>query len=176
MNKENFNSERLLFRRPTTADISAIFNGWASDAEATQWMGWKCHESPDDTRAFIGLSDKQWENDGVGPFLIESREEGVLIGSAGLTLVKPGELEIGYILARPHWGAGYASETLLAAIDYARKRDFQRIIARAHGDNLASAYILTKHGFTVPNNPLPRGQCPNLESQDYIQLDFEFFL
>jgi len=176
VNREFFTSERLLFRKPTKADIPAIFDSWTSDQEAVQWMGWKRHETLDDTQAFIDLSDKAWREDGVGPFLIESLDDGFLVGSAGLTLTQSGEAEVGYIIARPHWGLGYASESLLAAISYASKRDFKRIIARVHEDNLVSAHILEKHGFTAPDKPLTRGQCPNLESQDYAQLDFELLL
>ena len=176
MNTETFNSARLRYRKPSATDIPAIFDGWASDEEATQWMGWKRHESYEDTREFIRMSDQLWEDHKAGPLLVELLADGSIIGSAGLTYTEPGEVELGYIFTKPFWGRGYASETVLALLDYARRCDFSRVVARAHEDNQASAHILLKHGFVVPDEPLPRGSCPNMGCQDYEQLDYEFVL
>lgn len=139
-------------------------------------MGWKRHESLEDTHDFINMGSAKWSEDGVGPFLIESQEDGAVVGSSGLTLVEPGVVELGYIYARPYWGKGFAGETIQAMVDFARENDFERVIARVHEDNLASAYLLGKYGFSAPKSPLVRGQCPNLDSQDYIQLDYEIRL
>ena len=158
-------------------------------------MGWKRHETLDDTLAFIERGDAQWQNEGVGPFVIELRDQHdaaaskhaaspvmtrpVLVGATGFKLTKAvaaDEVELGYIFAKPFWGQGFASETLLAMIAYAKERGFRRLVARVHEDNTASDYILLKHGLQRPAEPLPRGSCPNLDSQDYLQLDYELML
>ena len=195
---EIYTSKRLLFRRLTADDAQAVFDGWASDVQSTQWMGWKRHETLTDTLAFIADSDMQWERDGIGPFVMELRKAEsseplfddeqacqattipALVGSSSFRVTNPDnaadELELGYIFAPSFWGQGFAGETLSAMMDYARSRRYRRLIARVHGDNAASDRVLIKHGWTEPVTPLPRGSCPNLKSQDYLQLDYELVL
>jgi RimJ/RimL family protein N-acetyltransferase len=56
--------------------------------------------------------------------------------------------EIGYALARPHWGQGYLGEALKAFIDYAfEELDLNRIEADIHPANTASAKSLERLGF-----------------------------
>ena len=56
--------------------------------------------------------------------------------------------EIGYALARPHWGKGYLTEALTAFLNHAfNDMLLNRIEADIHPDNLASAKSLDRLGF-----------------------------
>lgn len=61
-----------------------------------------------------------WTLRGYGVFALERRSDGAMIGFSGLWHPEgwPG-LEIGWRLARPWWGHGYATEASLAARDWA---------------------------------------------------------
>jgi ribosomal-protein-alanine N-acetyltransferase len=169
---EQLLSERLALRRPNAYDACAIFEGWAADKEATRYMAWPRHTSLDDTREFLRFSDEHWQQHGVGPYLICLRETGAIIGTTGLLTLDSevgGRLlsaEVGYILARPYWGHGYATETLRASIKLARKLGFGRLCAQVHPDNPASCKILEKCGFIRPAQPLSTCHYPNIQPPD----------
>ena len=69
-----------------------------------------------------------------------------VIGSIGLH-EKDGAFEMGYWIARAHWGRGYASEAGRAVVDVARALGHKRLAAGHYVDNPASARVLRKIGF-----------------------------
>lgn len=69
-----------------------------------------------------------------------------VIGSVGLTPFD-GEAELGYWIARNHWGRGYATEAVRALTPAARMLGHRRIIASHFVDNPASGRVLLKTGF-----------------------------
>ena len=54
---------------------------------------------------------------------------------------------MGYWIARPFWGRGFASEACTALIDIARTLGLSRLEASHFIDNPASARVLDKLGF-----------------------------
>jgi RimJ/RimL family protein N-acetyltransferase len=76
--------------------------------------------------------------------------DGELIGTATLYGFdrRNHRCEIGYMLARPHWGKGYMREALAALIGYGfGTLELHRIEADIHPDNIASARILESLQF-----------------------------
>jgi [ribosomal protein S5]-alanine N-acetyltransferase len=56
--------------------------------------------------------------------------------------------DIGFMLARPCWGMGYALEAMQSVITHARSDlNLQRLSARTHLGNTRSIALLTKLGF-----------------------------
>ena len=70
-----------------------------------------------------------------------------LIGSCGFGM-RDGEVEIGYWIARDHWGKGYATEACRALVEIARTIGHTRLVAGHFHDNPASRRVLEKTGFT----------------------------
>jgi RimJ/RimL family protein N-acetyltransferase len=72
-------------------------------------------------------------------------------GQIGMLGFHPGDLgrtELGYWLGRPHWGQGYATEAVAAALAWARDGWGRRMIVAGHfEDNPASGGVLCKAGF-----------------------------
>ncbi|AVF03746.1 MAG: GNAT family N-acetyltransferase [Devosia indica] len=74
-------------------------------------------------------------------FIIDLPGRG-LIGCVALTS------EIGFWIARPHWGKGYASEAARAVIDWHfATSNRSHISASAHHDNRASLRVKARLGF-----------------------------
>ena len=69
-----------------------------------------------------------------------------LIGSIGLGN-HDGEVELGYWIARSHWGQGYASEAARVVLRLAAALGHRRIVAGHFVDNPASGRVLEKAGF-----------------------------
>lgn len=69
-----------------------------------------------------------------------------LVGSCGLGEMD-GQAELGYWIARRHWGQGYATEAARAVIANAWMLGHQRLIASHYIDNPASGAVLRNLGF-----------------------------
>lgn len=71
-----------------------------------------------------------------------------LVGSAGIGMDdETGQLQLGYWIARPYRGRGFATEATCALVDIARGLRHPRITASHFIDNPASGRVLTKAGF-----------------------------
>lgn len=94
-------------------------------------------------------------------FLIFSRNDAVpqLLGSIGFADAGDGDTELGYWIARDHWGRGYATEAGRAVLQNARTLGHKRLVASHFVDNPASGSVLRKLGFK------PTGQTVGLFSR-----------
>lgn len=69
-----------------------------------------------------------------------------IVGSSGLH-ENEGQAELGYWIAREHWGKGYATEAARAVLCVAKALGHTRIHAGHFVDNPASGRVLRKAGF-----------------------------
>ena len=140
-------TERLVLRRPVPADAEAIFARYSSDPEVTRFLGWPRHSDLRETVGFIQFSDHEWRNWSAGPYLIESRATGALLGGTGLSFETPSRASTGYVLARDAWGQGYATEALRAMVGIACRTALYRLYALCHPEHVPSQRVLEKCGF-----------------------------
>jgi RimJ/RimL family protein N-acetyltransferase len=94
-------------------------------------------------------------------FLIFERTQGAprLVGSCGLGRRPSGAVEMGYWIARPYWGRGFATEAGAALVDIARTLGLARLEGSHFLDNPASARVLEKLGFRPTGLTAPRMSC-----------------
>jgi ribosomal-protein-alanine N-acetyltransferase len=99
---------------------------------------------------FITGQQSHWEVHGYGTWGILLHDQGEIIGWAGLQyLPELEETEVGFLLDRPFWGKGYATEAALASLQFGFERfKLDQIIALVHPDNLASQRVIEKCGMT----------------------------
>jgi RimJ/RimL family protein N-acetyltransferase len=69
-----------------------------------------------------------------------------IVGTVGLHQESDG-LEMGYWIARDHWGRGYATEAGRGVLEIARALGHKRVLAGHYVDNPASGRVLRKLGF-----------------------------
>src|SRR5215210_6982620 len=93
--------------------------------------------------------------------LVFARTDGdpLLVGGCGLGAKPSGAVELGYWIARPYWGRGYASEAATAVIDIARTLRLPRLVGSYFLDNPASGRVLEKLGFEPTGVVAPRLSC-----------------
>ena len=94
-------------------------------------------------------------------FLIFERTDGAprLVGSCGLGRRPSAAVELGYWIARPFWGRGFATEAGRALVDIARTLGLRQLEASHFIDNPASARVLDKLGFETTGLIAPRMNC-----------------
>ena len=79
---------------------------------------------------------------------------GRIVGCVGLH-DDAGRIEVGYWIAPPHWGQGYATEALTGLLALARLAGHRRIFSRHAADNPASGRVLRKAGFRPTGRARP---------------------
>ena len=161
---ERIETDRLILRKPLASDAEAIFARYSSDAEVTRRVGWPRHKMLDDTIGFLGFSDAEWTRWPAGPYLIELRDTGALLGSTGLGFETPFRAATGYVLAKDAWGRGYATEALHAMVRLAETLKVRRLYALCHPDHTASSHVLEKCGFVREATLRRYAEFPNLRS------------
>jgi ribosomal-protein-alanine N-acetyltransferase len=159
---ERIETARLILRRPLPSDAEAVFYGWACDDVAARFMSWPRHQTVEDSRAFLDFSDVEWDRWPGGPYLIETRSTGALVGCCGFAFRNMGSAEVGYILARGAWGSGYATESLAAQVDVATALGPIALGASVHPDNQGSLRVLEKCGFDCDRSSRVTAFFPNL--------------
>lgn len=70
-----------------------------------------------------------------------------LVGGCGVHRAEDGAAELGYWIARPYWGLGFATEAARAVLSMARAAGVRDIRAAHFADNPASGHVLRKIGF-----------------------------
>jgi RimJ/RimL family protein N-acetyltransferase len=159
---EHIETARLVLRKPRATDAGAIFARYASDAEVTRLLGWPRHRTLAETQAFLEFCAAEWSQWPAGPYLVESRENGMLLGSTGLAFETPQRAATGYVFAKDAWGHGYATEALRAVTTLGPSLELRRIYALCHAGHTASARVLEKGGFTLEGILRKHTVFPNL--------------
>jgi ribosomal-protein-alanine N-acetyltransferase len=159
---ERFETQRLVLKRPRSQDAEAIFFRYSSDPDVTRFLSWSRHESVEATHAFLRFSDDEWAQWPAGPYLIESRESGQLLGGTGFGFETAWRATTGYVLAADSWGKGYATEALQAVVGIAREIGVIRLQALCHVGHPASTRVLEKCGFTREGVLQQHSVFPNL--------------
>jgi RimJ/RimL family protein N-acetyltransferase len=136
-------TERLVLRRPTLADVKAIAR-LANDRRVAQNTSRLPHPyTVSDAQTFVEALASQPRDTS---FLIT--RDGDPLGIAGIDLTRSDIPEIGYWLGVPYWDQGYATEAARAVIDYAFEEfGSAELRAGARVVNPASRRVLEKCGF-----------------------------
>jgi [ribosomal protein S5]-alanine N-acetyltransferase len=151
---------RLVLRRLSPDDVDSLAP-YMADPEVMRYMGGRTM-TPEETAARIERFMEIFELDGIGQFGVERKEDGLVLGRCGILnwetdpwrpvaraeTDKPTETEIGYMLGRPHWGRGYATEAATAVRNYAQgELGEERLIALIQEGNDASKRVAEKLGM-----------------------------
>jgi RimJ/RimL family protein N-acetyltransferase len=136
-------TERLMLRRPTLADVKAIAS-LANDRRIAENTRRLPHPYLQDHAVeFVrAMANDQRET----VFLIENNH--TPIGMTGVDWRQPDAPELGYWLGVAHWGQGFGTEAARAVIDFTFEEfDVEHLISGARVANPSSRNILEKCGF-----------------------------
>lgn len=122
--------------------------------------------------------DAQWfagqaQDPRVPHFFVTLPANGRLIGSVGLGRHEDGEVELGYWIARPYWGRGYAPEAARAVLSLAKTLGHGRLVAGHFVDNPASGRVLAKIGFRPTGRIVPRFSLSRGREVDSVEYAVE---
>jgi RimJ/RimL family protein N-acetyltransferase len=150
-------TDRLLLRPGWAEDAPALARAIADEAIVRNLSTAPWPYGVAEAEAFLAAP-----RDPVLPsFLITERTAGAprIIGACGLGRRPSGAVELGYWIARAHWGQGFATEAGMALTDIARTLGLVLLEASHFADNPASGRVLEKLGFVATGLTAERHSC-----------------
>ncbi len=153
-------TERLVLREPVPDDLDALAP-ISADPEVVRYLG-GVPRTREQVRDGIEAVIRHWQRYGVGLFAVTRKKDGLVLGRVGFLVWDtavwanglldevgdPYETELGWTLAREHWGQGYAPEAAAAARDwiFGDRDDLPRLISLINVENHASIRVAEKLG------------------------------
>jgi len=141
---------RLTLRPPVLADVDAIF-AMRADPVVQRYGS---HPPWTDRQAAVDWLERNTRGMAAGEhaqFVLERRADGVVIGSCTLYALDTQcrRADVGYALALPEWGQGYANEAVSRMLDWGfDELELNRVEADIDPRNVPSARALERLGFT----------------------------
>jgi RimJ/RimL family protein N-acetyltransferase len=164
-------TERLLIRKPRLADADDLAGAYA-DPETVRYIGDGSTPTREQVEEGIHQWLERWESWGMSLCSLERREDGRVVGRAGFLRWDPEtwevggtETELGWLLAREHWGQGYATEAARALRDWAfEERGLSRLISLIQHENLRSIRVAERLEARYERDVEVRGKPSRLYS------------
>ncbi|MCD8238078.1 MAG: GNAT family N-acetyltransferase [Clostridiales bacterium] len=143
-------TDRLILRKITLDDGSAMLSNWASDEKTTAYLSWPAHKNLKETRAVIhkwveGYSRPLGYNWGI-----EIKETGELIGNIEVVSKNAGQqlCQVAFCIGSKWWNNGYATEALKEVLNFLlNKVGFYVVEAQYLAENPAAGKVLMKAGM-----------------------------
>jgi ribosomal-protein-alanine N-acetyltransferase len=141
---------RLRLRELVPADLDFMAEMLA-DADVMRYYPKRL--TRDLSSEWIDRQIERYRTDGYGLWLAEERTSSKPVGQVGLvrqTVNGVDECEVGYLIHRPFWRHGFATEGAVACRDYAfSKLNKPRVIALIRPENTASQGVARNLGMEV---------------------------
>jgi RimJ/RimL family protein N-acetyltransferase len=147
-------TDRLVLRGWEARDLDP-YAALCADPEVMRYVADGSPQDRDRAASAVASFTSGWAERGYDLWCVARPEDDTCIGFVGLHVpdflpeILPA-VEIGWRLARPWWGLGYATEGAVAARDFAFDRaGLDRLVSIAHPDNGASTRVMRKLGMAL---------------------------
>jgi ribosomal-protein-alanine N-acetyltransferase len=141
---------RLTLRAFTTDDVDGLYHILSEEGVLRYFPSAEPPPRDRVQRMLLGVL-RHWEEHGYGLWAVESRSDGLLLGRCGLQfLPETGEVEVDFILGKPSWGHGFATEAGQASLRYGfEELGVEGVVGIVHLENTASQRVLEKLGMVL---------------------------
>jgi RimJ/RimL family protein N-acetyltransferase len=151
-------SPRLRFRELAVADLDFVA-AMLADPEVMRY--YPKRYTREEAAAWIQRQRDRYERDGHGLWLVSDRTSGEPRGQVGLVMQDVDgrrEAEVGYLVHRPFWRQGLATEAACATRDWAfATLGWPRVISLIRPENQPSRGVAEKLGMAVEKRALHAG-------------------
>jgi RimJ/RimL family protein N-acetyltransferase len=143
-------TERLRLRRFRAADADTLA-AYRSDPEVARYQSWDAPFPLERARRLVAvLAAGEPDRPGWFQYAVERAADRAHIGDVGVNLHENRmQAEIGFTVARPYQGQGYAAEAVRAVVGRLfAVRGLHKVSAECDARNVRSARLLERVGFT----------------------------
>jgi RimJ/RimL family protein N-acetyltransferase len=143
-------TERLTLRELVESDLDFLASMMADPDVSHHYDRRFSREAAD---AWLHRQIERYHTDGHGLWLVSEKSTGKPVGQVGLimqTVEGRRRPEIGWLLDRPQWGKGYATEAATAVRDAAFQRwNYPEVISLIRPPNVPSRRVAERIGMTA---------------------------
>ncbi len=148
MNIPNIHTRRMILRGFTPEDFEPLC-AILSKRDVLRYLPNTEPFPPQVVERIMQRQTRHWQEHGYGWYAVADRQTAELVGWCGLNVLdETGETEIKYLLDKPYWGRGLATEAatrcMQAGFD---EQGLGEIIGLVHPENIASRRVLEKLGL-----------------------------
>lgn len=147
---KDLTTERLTLKMMQENDATGLFAIW-SDPDVTRFMNIPTFSGEEQAKEMITILAELAKENKALRYTIRTKDSGQIIGSCGYNVLdfENQKTELGYELAKEHWGKGYATEVIRELSRYAfAELGLHRIEAKVEPENKNSLKVLQKLDFT----------------------------
>jgi ribosomal-protein-alanine N-acetyltransferase len=146
-------TERLHLRPPQAED-AASYRSLLVHPTISEWLRPPPLDPFEPADGDLWLKDDQrhWEEFEFGPWVLLEQSSGAYVGRAGLRWTEVDAqpaIEVSWAIAPDRHGEGFATEAAVAAIELARERGVEEVVAMVLPANRASMRVAEKAGLPV---------------------------
>lgn len=157
-------TERLILRGWREEDLDALA-AMMADAEVARFL--TSDQRPLDRPAtwrHLALLVGHWALRGYGLFAVEEKASGAFVGRVGAWQPECWVgFELGWGLAREHWGKGYALEAARAAGAWAFQQfNLDRLVSLIHAENAPSRALAKRLGMSLQASTIHAGMAHDI--------------
>jgi len=145
-------TERLILRAPTPAD-AATWITFIADPDFGRYVPKsKVTRTPEErAERIISVYQRRWESQPLSAvgWAVTRKEDRQFIGLCGIEVLEgTSDGELDYLLGKPYWGQGFATEAARAMVRFGFEHiSWERIVAAIVPANIASGRVLDHLGF-----------------------------
>lgn len=159
-------TSRLTLRVARCDDAESIFYEYAADPAVTRYLQWQPQQDIAGVRTFLSRCERLGLAGEELSWVIAETPAGAAIGMISLRLSSPFKAELGYVLARKHWGRGYMPEAVRAVTAFGLGTlACYRVSAYTDHENVQSARVMEKAGMQYEGRLRRYVIHPNLDNE-----------
>jgi ribosomal-protein-alanine N-acetyltransferase len=140
--------DRVIIREHVAADLPD-YADWQCDPAVGEYVSFLPRTREEAEASLRDAIEQQTEPDRVRFFVaIEHKDNGGILGGAGITLIDEHTGDIGWFLRKEYWGLGYATEAAALMIRFGFEDiGLRTITAVCRKENSGSRRMMQKCGF-----------------------------
>ncbi len=147
---QRLETERLILRKFTMADVNAAFNNWTNDEKVTKFLRWPTHTELGITESVIKDWIANYERADFYQWAIVPKDINEPIGTISAFDIdeRTQKLHIGYCIGSKWWHQGFTSEAFTAIIPFFFETvGVNRIESQHDPENPNSGKVMQKCGL-----------------------------
>jgi [ribosomal protein S5]-alanine N-acetyltransferase len=142
-------TQRLILRPLARSDARDLF-GARCDTEVMEFWDALPDATYSETIAIVDLLLAEVLSGAAKYWTILLQSDGSFVGICDLSEIRSGEsADLGFMLLRKHWGAGFGSEVVSCLLEFAKSFGLRLVTARIHAGNVRSRRLLLPAGFQL---------------------------